>query len=395
MSNILLVYANEETTVILLREALSRFAKQYNSNLRSIRTCSFTQADLLWSDVVVDVRGQSDFEASIAKMARDSGRFFTYFIDDDFLAIPEHHVRRPQCENAILRILKYSNFVLSSNVTLAKRMCTLGRVKRFAILPTQVDQAEIALPKQTCTNDTHRIAYYVNDGCVTDFNNIITPALSALSERFLNTLTWTLIGVRPDVSAALGKSNIEYVEHMPYSDFKAFLRNEHFDIGIAPLQNTSFGICKFVNKFFEFTAAGIPCIYSAVEPYRSFIINRENGILVDNTVTDWYTAIEEMLNNAALRRHCIEAAQEKMRKEFSPNAVLTQLRVSMPELVEYQASKNVEIRGFFYAKCRNTFFSMADPFINAYGRFRLDGLTSVLHRIWELCMGRQEKRKKL
>lgn len=70
----------------------------------------------------------------------------------------------------------------------------------------------------------------------------------------------------------------------------------------------------------EYTALGIPAIYTLIEPYRNTVQTMDNGILIANNDEDaWCEAIVELASDDALRAKMARKAVE----DVSANRLLS------------------------------------------------------------------------
>jgi glycosyltransferase involved in cell wall biosynthesis len=86
-------------------------------------------------------------------------------------------------------------------------------------------------------------------------------------------------------------------------------KNFKWDIGIAPLEDTPFNRSKSDIKFLDYSALGIPGIYSCVSAYTSTVHHLETGWLTKNTPAAWVEALETLLADADLRARLAHNAQ--------------------------------------------------------------------------------------
>jgi len=82
------------------------------------------------------------------------------------------------------------------------------------------------------------------------------------------------------------------------------------DIGLVPLEMTTFNECKSYLKGMEYAACGIPCVASPTEQYRSFVREGEDGFLAANP-EQWRLALDVLVADEAYRRKLGRAAREK------------------------------------------------------------------------------------
>lgn len=87
---------------------------------------------------------------------------------------------------------------------------------------------------------------------------------------------WVFVGGYPfELKDKLGK-DVEYHPWQTIFNLPSFLRNLKCDIGIAPLEDNLFNRCKSNIKMLEYTALGIPGVYSNVTPYRQAQLTCDN-----------------------------------------------------------------------------------------------------------------------
>lgn len=121
--------------------------------------------------------------------------------------------------------------------------------------------------------------------------------------------------------------NMIYRGATSWGEHKHFLVSECFDFAVIPLggeedgEISKFNSCKSIIKFIEYSAAGIPGIYSNVSPYKERLITNQNCILADNTEQSWAHALEAFLENRQLKHDIsISAYNEVYSKHSMQNA---------------------------------------------------------------------------
>jgi glycosyltransferase involved in cell wall biosynthesis len=82
-----------------------------------------------------------------------------------------------------------------------------------------------------------------------------------------------------------------------------------FDVGLAPLVDTTFNASKSAIKALEYSALGIPVIASDVEPYRAFVLDGVTGFLVRHE-HEWGARLYELTTDVALREQMGHNAKE-------------------------------------------------------------------------------------
>jgi len=104
---------------------------------------------------------------------------------------------------------------------------------------------------------------------------------------------------------------VSVVHPMSWSNYLAYTGSVLRDIGLAPLLPDPFNAARGPTKFFDFARMNAMGIYSDVEPYRSFVRNGVDGVLLDNDPVIWVRTIRELADQPSRRRQMAEAARQR------------------------------------------------------------------------------------
>jgi len=100
-----------------------------------------------------------------------------------------------------------------------------------------------------------------------------------------------------------------------YKSFAEFFQRQEADIFVAPLVDNLFNRCKSPLKFFEYSALGVPGVYSALEPYIGVVSHETNGYLA-NTLEEWRDFLVRLIENPNLRQQLAINAQKTIRQKW-------------------------------------------------------------------------------
>ena len=100
-----------------------------------------------------------------------------------------------------------------------------------------------------------------------------------------------------------------------YSEYTHFVRQQNFDLMIAPERDILFNRCKGSVKFQEASALSLPGVYSDTLPFRDQVKNGENGFLV-NTVDEWKNSLSKLIEDKSLRRQIGLAALQTLQEDW-------------------------------------------------------------------------------
>ena len=98
--------------------------------------------------------------------------------------------------------------------------------------------------------------------------------------------------------------------------YPQFLASRGFDIGIAPLVDSSFNRGKSNLRWLEYAGLGIPCVASKVGHFAETITQAEDGLLCESE-QDWFDSLSFLISDENARRKMGKAANKKARKDFN------------------------------------------------------------------------------
>ena len=256
--------------------------------------------NLRWADAVIFVRGDDYLSRKAAAVARRSGRYTVYVMDDDLLNIPEGlessaAYRDEKTRETIRGVMAECRCLLSpSRNLLAKYGGGFERAERIEE-PAMARGA--AAPGGT---DTVKIGFAGSVDRAGDVDRIVAGALRRVLREYPGRVTAEFFGARPEIVDEFALRHIPY--QRAYEEYGRTMRTLGWDLALAPMPETEFHRCKHYNKFIEYASCGIPGIYSDVEPYRWAVRHGENGLLCPNTEEGWYAAIRRLAEDEPLRR---------------------------------------------------------------------------------------------
>ncbi len=130
-----------------------------------------------------------------------------------------------------------------------------------------------------------------------DLLEVFFPALRALDFDF----RLILIGIQnpadqqiiKDALKKQTRGEIEFVQIGDWSDEDLIVRNiRRFDVGVMPLQEDEFSLCRSAFKLKQYSSCGVPALVTPVGDTEEFLVEGENG-WVCRSMQDW----KEKLNH--------------------------------------------------------------------------------------------------
>jgi glycosyltransferase involved in cell wall biosynthesis len=331
------------------------FHRQHTpSNALSLRGHSIRQVSiglqfptemLEWPDTVIFGRTYATAFDPIKWMReyKKLGKRVLYDMDDDFWQVAKDNpsvlvsnAMKDQYEGMI----KEADAVITPSTILEKKFKKYFRKPTF-ICPNGVSD-EVYIPRPKDKNDL--IIGYMGASSHWKDLQIISEVVSKLSEKhdFMFTI-YGLIGepleaavytyrrllkegLQPEKNAyfqsaldfydKLNKVKLYHVPFMPPELHPSVLSRCDFDIGLAPLEDTTFNRGKSCVKFYEYASVGTVTLASDVLPY-----SQEVNYRAKNTFKDWYNKLEKLIVDVDFRNKTLGQQQEWVKKNRSFEAI--------------------------------------------------------------------------
>jgi glycosyltransferase involved in cell wall biosynthesis len=144
----------------------------------------------------------------------------------------------------------------------------------------------------------------------------VTPALVSVLNRSPGKARLRVWGPKPP-ALLLNRPDVDWepLALVDYHEFADFFAKQSCDVFIAPLCDNDFNRCKSHLKFLEYSALGVPGIYSRVAPYQHVVRHGHNGFLASDHA-DWRQHLSALIDDPALRRRIGAEAQEAVRGDW-------------------------------------------------------------------------------
>jgi glycosyltransferase involved in cell wall biosynthesis len=242
----------------------------------------------------------------LAAHARNTGATVVFDLDDDLLDIPRNHpdaqALRPRAK-IVRRMLDAADAVWVSTDPLAERLATIRA--DAMVIPNALDERIWRQPAISLRDQPVRILCMGTATHDRDFA-MIEPALSRLKAEYDDRIAIDIIGMttRNDLPQGLNRIGMPRYATRSYPGFVHWLRSVEpgWHIGLAPLLDTPFNLCKSPIKAMDYAALGLVVLASDMPVYRGSIADGPAGQLVPNDPAAWYTALNWMLRNSDERQ---------------------------------------------------------------------------------------------
>ena len=258
----------------------------------------------------------------LAARARAAGATLVFDLDDDLLAIPRGHpdakLLRPRAAIA-RRMLDVADTVILSTQGLAE---SLSAIRPDAIvIENALDERIWKTPTAPPQDQPVRILCM---GTATHERDLamIAPALARLKAAYGDRVVIEVIGMsgRQELPPGLNRIVPPTNAMRSYPGFVNWLTTAEpaWHIGLAPLLDTGFNLCKSPIKAMDYAALGLVVLASDTPVYRGSIADGPAGQLVANSPASWYAALNGLLRHPEAR----QAIAQRSRDVFLARASL-------------------------------------------------------------------------
>ncbi len=268
------------------------------------------------TDIIVTQRyALEDLDAADALIShcRKHGIRLLYDLDDDLRHIPRDHpdarLLRPRAR-LVSRLVRGADAVWVSTSALAATLAELHDDVR--VVENGLDErlwAAAPLPPRPRQGPV-RILFMGTATHDADFA-IVEGALARLHAVFAEHVSVELLGVssRGDLPSWVNRIGMTVHATSSYPGFVNWITQQHWDIGIAPLADTSFNRCKSAIKALDYAAIGLPVLASDRAVYRGTLADGPGGWLLPDDENAWFVALVRLVRDAGLRRRLSDGAR--------------------------------------------------------------------------------------
>jgi processive 1,2-diacylglycerol beta-glucosyltransferase len=259
----------------------------------------------------------------IVEIAEQEGKPIVFDMDDLLFSLPENHPYRQTQDYTTSLLPMYQTLRDANLVTVAtqKLRDVLGYYnKNVVVLPNYFDDNiwQLKPPvKNKNKNEVLTIGFMGTASHKPDLE-YVTPALLDIIRRYPHKILFKFWGIEPPEEIR-SFSKVIPIPHVSmeheYKEFATFFQTQSADIFIAPLVDNLFNKCKSPVKFLEYSALGVPGIFSSLQTYSQVITHGENGLLAAS-IDDWTECFTQLIENDEMRFQMATNAQSTIRANW-------------------------------------------------------------------------------
>ncbi|OJX41180.1 MAG: hypothetical protein BGO78_00050 [Chloroflexi bacterium 44-23] len=265
-----------------------------------------------------------DFDAykTMVSYAHDEKIPVIFDLDDLLFELPENHPDRKSgfFTAALLPMLQA---VFEADAITVSTQCLADYLSPYNsnihVIPNflndEIWKIDTQLNQNKTDSDNVVIGYMGGHSHQPDLAMVL-PVLLRVTENYHGNLRFKFIGIQaPPELESISETLWINPESYIYANFADFFKSQKLDIAIAPICENLFNTCKSGIKYLEYSAIGVPAIYSAIPPYKQMIQNGFNGILA-NSEDEWLNALIALIEKPDLRKRLVENAQKDIRDKW-------------------------------------------------------------------------------
>ena len=241
-----------------------------------------------------------------------------YDIDDDLFSA--HPIRSIEADLALKRpVMRFlaseADLIICSTDRLAKRMAAWPAPKRVWLNALDERLFKTRSAKVISRGDCHTVGYAGTPSHLRDLLSVSESLRRALAGH-TDRVALEFFGVA-DVECL--RKLFATLMHSPpraasgYHNYLKVMQSDvSWDVSIAPLCVDPFNVSKSDIKFLEYSAFGIPGVYSASHAYSS-VVHEQTGLLAD--LDDFGQSVLSLLDSPVLRAQLAKNAHDYVMQE--------------------------------------------------------------------------------
>jgi hypothetical protein len=139
----------------------------------------------------------------------------------------------------------------------------------------------------------------------------LVPVVEAVQARS-DFVHFELFGTRV-VQKLFGRiPRVSVVHPMNWPNYLSFTSVQKRDLGLAPLRPSTFNAGRGPIKFYDYARMGAVGLYSDRPPYRGFILDGVDGLLLPHDHAAWIDAVLQLAQDSERRRRMASAVTQRV-----------------------------------------------------------------------------------
>jgi len=259
---------------------------------------------------------------------------YSYFLDDNFYELTTDYdahngafFSHPAVHATLDKFLTGAERIIVMSPTLASYLEARFPMQQVAQISPPIDLALIDRhrPAQATPTVTKKLCIGYPSTRRPNVAELLASVVMRTLDRHHDEVEFEFIGWMPD--ALRGVAGVTFLPEVKgYENYVAAVQLRRWDAALAPMMDSPFENSKTNLKYREYAAFGVPGIYSNVPLYSTCVRHEQTGLLAENSVEAWVSALEQAIAHPALRASIVAAARNDVEKRYAQPLVAQQLR---------------------------------------------------------------------
>jgi len=306
-------------------------------------TTSLSHLKTISPDCIILSRFTLDFAKKCLDYCRAHALPCILHLDDDLFNVPKsigeakyNHYSSSKFLSSLESLVKRVDRVLVSTQALCDSLNANGIINTVVMPhyrsydPGEPNAMNIYRPYPV-------IGYMGTASHLADLERIV-PTIKTLLRRY-SSLYFETFGV--DVPFSLQDDFPNQVnQHQKVNSYAEFLRSMKelgWWAGLAPLEHSSFNLCKANTKWVEYTESGIPSIVELFGPYEE--LPSHNQAIGANSFDDWDNGMDLLLRNPRVREEVLTNSVKHLTINANPKDLIIFYESLLDDLVSEMKGK--------------------------------------------------------
>lgn len=294
--------------------------------------------NLLGVDCVIISRGRHENVLRILEYCKNYHIPVIYMIDDNWFSVgkdypsPYASIFAPglPAYEVFLSCIRESDAVLVYNPLLEEEVKKYAkRVIRLDVNISFDDFKPLETPRNVFDEKIQKLTDWRREtnGLIIGYagsaryNDNAFKALVKVKRNFPKKVRLLLFGVLTPAQKAMFDDSEAVFPYVSYETYGMIIAQLKPDILIAPLESSQTSQSKCPNKYLEYSAIGAVGVYSDLLPYSDVVSNGNTGLLVNDNVGSWESAIVELINDSPRRKIIADNAARDVRKRYETSVI--------------------------------------------------------------------------
>lgn len=250
---------------------------------------------------------------ALVRGLREAGCPVAYFMDDDLMDAAAHHGLPLRYRWKLARRARWQRAAIESLCT-EFHVSTSWLATKYAAWSPQVLQAradQATCPPVSAARPANVTACYHGTASHGAEQRWLVPVVGEWLSRCPQA-QFEIIGGRDVERAFRGIERVQVLRPMAWPDYRERTAMQGCDIGLAPLLPGPFNAARAPTKYIDFARLGAVGIYADVVPYRGFVEDGIDGVLLGMDAARWVDALQALTEDAPRRQALATEARRRV-----------------------------------------------------------------------------------